>query len=289
MPLLFGKNVTSLAPRAPPYAGITPRKPPCSATGTMTRTGWTTLPDERSASARAMTGIRSFMLSRERTASSCRIMASCLQELLEMWFRLYNLDDAERQRSPAQHVEQGSVDCLGRFVDHPVSCPVDDSEVERGVKRREQPAALLDVRTRESIARTPDPSQPGVDRRKRPLEDVGGWNAPRLESTQPDVLRLNMDCHVVDRFWIREHQASKVLRVRPANVVVRPTRRNPDQEREGRERHCQTASAHEHRGAHARPETCGHETPDDASERESRDREPGGRRHAGMSGASTVK
>src|SRR5262250_3168922 len=208
MPLFFGKNVTSLAPRAPPYAGITPRKPPCSATGTMTRTGWTTLPEERSARARAMTGISSFMLSRERTASSSRIMASCLPALSEIWLRLYHFDDAERQQSPAQHVEQGSVDCLGRFVDHPVPCPVDDAEVERRVKRREQLATLLDVRTRESIARTPDSSQPGLDRRKRPLEDVGGRNAPRLEATQPDVLRLNMDCHVVDRFWIREHQAS---------------------------------------------------------------------------------
>src|SRR5215475_2907736 len=220
MPLLFGKNVTSLAPRAPPYAGITPRKPPCSATGTMTRTGCTTLPDERSARARAMTGISSFMLSRERTASSSRIMESSLPAFSEIWHRLYHLDDAERQRSPAQHVEQGRVDCLGRFVDHPVPRPVDDAEVERRAKRREQLTTLLDVRTRESIAGTPDPSQPGLDRRKRPLEDVRGRNAPRLESTQSDVLRLDMNCQIVDRFWIREHQASEVLRVRPANVVV---------------------------------------------------------------------
>src|SRR5262245_48701816 len=117
----------------------------------MTRIGWTTLPDERSARARAMTGISSFMLSSERTASSSRIMLCCLRASSGIWLRLYHLDGAKHQRSHAKHVEQGNVDCLGRFVDHPVPRPVDDAEVERRAERREQAAALLDVRTRESI------------------------------------------------------------------------------------------------------------------------------------------
>ena len=51
-------------------AGMSPRKPWCSLTETIVRTGWTTFPDEKAASAWSMAAITSSMRSKRRTAAS---------------------------------------------------------------------------------------------------------------------------------------------------------------------------------------------------------------------------